>query len=64
MEDSERIAKAFHENYERLASAFSYVTREASAKPWDEVPENNKKLMMSVVDSLIGQRIIEVGEGL
>lgn len=38
-------AKLFHEAYERLASAFGYATRSESAKPWDQVPESNRKLM-------------------
>lgn len=44
----EAIARAFHEAYERLAPDFGYKTREASAKPWDEVPENNRALMTAV----------------
>lgn len=48
----EDIARAFHEVYERLAPDFGYKTREASAKPWDEVPDNNKALMTAVVTEL------------
>lgn len=46
------IARAFHETYERLAPQFGYETREASAKPWDEVPQQNKDLMTAVVTDL------------
>jgi hypothetical protein len=46
--DDEAIAKLFHEAYERLAPQFSYETRKASAVPWDQVPENNRKLMIAV----------------
>lgn len=52
------IAEKFHETYERLAPSFGYRTREASAKPWDEVPEQNKALMVAVVASLINDRVI------
>lgn len=45
----DRLAEYFHETYERLAPDFSYETRKASAKPWTEVPENNKNLMIAVV---------------
>lgn len=45
---AEQIAARFHETYERLAPSFSYKTREASAKPWADVPEQNKRLMIAV----------------
>ena len=51
---AEQIAQRFHETYERLAPAFGYETREASAKPWDQVPEQNRQLMTAVVAHLIG----------
>lgn len=61
MTPAERIAKYFHESYEDLAPTFSYKTREASAKPWGEVPENNKKLMIAVVQDLLNQGVIKDG---
>jgi hypothetical protein len=45
--EPETLAQAFHENYERLAPEYGYKTREASAVPWDEVPDNNKRLMVA-----------------
>lgn len=45
---SEVLAKTFHETYERIAPEFGYKTREESAKPWEEVPEQNKNLMIAV----------------
>lgn len=50
---TEWLAQQFHEAYERLAPSYSYQTREASAKPWAEVPENNRQLMVATVDDLI-----------
>lgn len=50
---AEGIAQAFHENYERLAPEHSYSTRKASAVPWVDVPENNKSLMIAVVEALL-----------
>jgi hypothetical protein len=61
MTDAERIARAFHESYERQAPAFSYKTREASAVPWGDVPEDNKCLMIAVVDDLIHAGVIQPG---
>lgn len=49
----EELAKRFHEAYERLAPSFGYTTREASAKPWAEVPENNLHLMAAVVGEVL-----------
>ena len=45
----EGVARLFHEAYERLAPDFGYRTREASAKPWDDVPEQNRALMAATV---------------
>lgn len=45
---AEMLAQRFHEAYERLAPSFGYTTREASAKPWAEVPHNNRALMVAV----------------
>jgi len=54
--DPESLARLFHETYERLAPDFGYRTREASAKPWADVPEQNRALMVAtctaVVDAL------------
>ncbi len=44
----EDIAELFHTTYERLAPAHGYKTREASAVPWMDVPENNRTLMIAV----------------
>src|SRR5690554_1417082 len=45
----DRLARMFHENYERLAPSFGYETRRESAVPWDEVPEQNRSLMRATV---------------
>ena len=50
---SEQLAIKFHQLYEELAPSFGYKTREASAKPWSEVPENNKQLMISVCSRIL-----------
>lgn len=51
--DPEMLARYFHDEYERLAPSFGYETREASAKPWEQVPENNRRLMMAVCTSVL-----------
>ena len=52
------IAAAFHEAYERLAPEHGYETREESAVPWEQVPEQNRALMEAVVADLLKQGII------
>lgn len=44
----EELAQFFHETYERLAPDFGYKTRQESRKPWAEVPESNRRLMIAV----------------
>lgn len=51
---AESLAEKFHETYERLAPDFGYRTREASAKPWAEVPADNKALMVAVAAEILG----------
>lgn len=58
MLDAEKIARAFHERYERLAPEHGYEIRKASAVPWEDVPGNNKSLMIAVVRSLLADGII------
>lgn len=50
---AEDLARRFHETYERLAPDFGYETRRASAKPWAEVPEQNRALMVAVCAELL-----------
>lgn len=48
----EQLAQAFHKAYERLAPSFGYETRKESAKPWANVPAQNKALMIAVCGEL------------
>jgi hypothetical protein len=50
---TEDIASRFHEAYERLAPTYGYKTREASAVPWEQVPEQNKSLMIAVIGEIL-----------
>lgn len=49
---AEYMAQRFHELCEDLAPVHGYKTREASAKPWADVPAANKELMVDVCDHL------------
>lgn len=62
MTTAELIAKSFHETYERLAPDHGYETREASAVRWEDVPDNNKNLMISVAQELLDRGVIQKGQ--
>jgi len=53
MSKAEELAQQFHETYERLAPQYNYQTRKASAVPWSDVPENNKRLMIAVCTEIL-----------
>jgi hypothetical protein len=55
---AEAIAIAFHDAYEDLAPDYGYRTREASAKPWDEIPAANAGLMVATVERLLEHGVI------
>ncbi len=50
---AEQLAQMFHETYERMAPEFGYNTQEASAVPWEAVPEPNKSLMVAVAGHVL-----------
>jgi hypothetical protein len=52
-ERAEKLARAFHEAYERLAPSFGYETRKESAVPWEDVPADNKALMVAVCSEVL-----------
>lgn len=54
----DRIAAAFHDAYERRAPQFGYKTRDASAVAWEDVPDDNKRLMRAVVRELLERGVI------
>ena len=56
--DAEALAQQFHEAYEELAPEFGYSTRESSRKPWTQVPEQNRNLMVATVQRLIDRGFI------
>lgn len=54
---SEYLARLFHEYYEALAPDFGYETRKASAVPWPDVPEKNRRLMIAVCQKLLDNHV-------
>jgi hypothetical protein len=50
---ADEVAAFFHATYEQLAPSFGYATRKESAKPWQDVPEQNKQLMTAVAGAAL-----------
>jgi len=53
-----QIAKAFHERYEALAPSHGWDTQERSRVAWEDLPEENRGLMVSVVSALLADGVI------
>jgi hypothetical protein len=62
MEIPEQIALNFHRVYEMLAPHHGYETREASRTDWNDVPDQNKRLMIDTVQVLLDTDYIRPGE--
>lgn len=63
MYNAEKVAKAFHETYERLAPAFGYKTRSETALSWSDIPLPYKDLMVAVAKELIDSGLLLPGSG-
>lgn len=59
----EDVARAFHDAYESFAPSFGYKTRDASAVPWEDVPENNRALMIATVRNVLIERRLAIKGG-
>lgn len=58
---AERIAREQHETYERLAPEHGYQTRARSAVPFDQVPPDNRGLMIATARDLLRRGVIIPG---
>ena len=58
---ADTIAGIFHATYETLAPEYGYETRKARAVDWDNVPANNKALMIAVVQNMLDMGVIAPG---
>lgn len=47
------LARYFHDTHERLAPRFRCEPMEQDPVPWEEVPENNRKLMIATCERVI-----------
>jgi hypothetical protein len=55
---AEAIARAFHERYEALAGEHGWETQQRSRVPWEDVPDENRSLMIAVVERLLDDGVI------
>lgn len=58
------IAREFHRVYERMARALGWETQESTRVEFDELPEANRDLMLSVVGTLLKTDVIDPGKRL
>jgi hypothetical protein len=49
----EQMAKRFHDAYEHFAPLFGYETRAETKGEWEQLPENNKDLMVAVIRNVL-----------
>lgn len=61
MSAAESIARAFHETYERLAPEHGWETQQRSRTSWEDVPEENKRLMVATAQHLLDKHVIVEG---
>lgn len=50
---AEKLAEQFHDEYEALAPAYGYETREETRTSWDDLPSALKRLMVAVVNTVV-----------
>jgi hypothetical protein len=55
------IARAFHDRYEALSGQHGWETQERTRVAWEDLPEENRSLMIAVVRELLRDGVIAVG---
>lgn len=59
---AEALAAAFHGIYEGLAPEFGYKTRPETAVSFDNIPSNNRALMIAVCKILIDNDVVRLDD--
>lgn len=52
------LARAFHDSYTRFAPALAWTEQEGTSVEWDELPENNRRLMLVVALDLLNRGLV------
>lgn len=63
-EDAERLAQRFHETQETLALRILSKDQQRPRVRWEDVPDENKQLMIAVVDEMLQAQLIFPGPSL
>jgi hypothetical protein len=58
----DRIAFAFHWEYERAARREGWETQQTTQVAWDDLPEENRLTMLATVRALLDLGVITPGE--
>lgn len=56
--EAEKIARAFHDEYEAFAQMYGWETQQATRVSFDELPAENQQTMISTVRALLNRRVI------
>lgn len=59
----EETAKRFHDAYELFAPAFGWATQEVSRKPWADLPQSIRDLMIAVVRNVLIEQARATSDG-
>lgn len=55
----EDVARQFHDTYERLAPDYAWETQVRSRVEWADLPNENRGLMLAVVEEVVGPILAE-----
>lgn len=58
-EDIEELARYLHRKYEHIAKKVGWKTQEGTSVRFDELPEENKQVMLELASNLINDYDIE-----
>lgn len=61
---AEELARLFHDTYIRLAPAFGWLVRLATATSWEKLPKNNRLLMIATATEVLRALDNDPGEQL
>lgn len=56
--NAEKIARAFHDEYEAFAEVHGWETQEATRTSFDDLPAENRQTMISTVQALLDRNVI------
>jgi hypothetical protein len=58
MSAAEKIARAFHDEYEAFAAMHGWETQETTRTSFDDLPDENRRTMLATVQALLDRKIL------